>query len=119
MPLSNVAAVLWREWHAARGRPTRLGRRQVVAIGAPITVVWRATGPQTAALAIPPAVLQAWTARVSDTTMNTGDRLGLVAPDGHLLAGVARAGDATAIRLPASDSGLPWTLVVTRAIRRR
>jgi signal transduction histidine kinase len=30
-----------------------------------------------------------------------------------MLAGVARAGDATATRLPASDSGLPWALVVT------
>jgi len=114
--LSSAAAALWEEqrrgtWPSA----ARSGRRLVDGGGDSVTIVWRANAQasQVAALAVPPSVLRTWARRADADRTNTGDRLSVIGPEGQLLAGTARAADAAALRAQPSDTGLPWTLVLT------
>jgi signal transduction histidine kinase len=112
--LSTVAGALWDErrrgaWPGVE--PT--GRRLVVAGDTLVTVVWRTDGPRTAALAIPPAVLRVWAAHALDGSARTGDRLSLVTATGQVLAGLAPAADPATVKAQPSDTGLPWTVVLS------
>jgi signal transduction histidine kinase len=114
--LSSAAAALWEERQLGTWPPAaRSGRRLVDGGGDSVTIVWltNAQVSQVAALAIPPSVLRTWAARADADRANTGDRLSVIGPEGQLLAGTAPAADPAALRAQASDTRLPWTLVLT------
>ncbi len=105
---SAVADLMWNE----RQRESQ-PRRVVVVENTPVTVLWRAQGAKAAALAISPAVLRAWTGNAIANGPTAGVTLSVLAVSGELLAGPApRAGSAT-VKAPASETGLPWTLVLS------
>ncbi len=105
---SAVADLMWNE-RQREGQP----RRVVVVENTPVTVLWRTQGANAAALAISPAVLRAWTDNAIANGPTAGVTLSVLAVSGELLAGPApRAGSET-VKAPASETGLPWTLVLS------
>jgi len=111
---SAVANALWEEWKQARGEwlPT-LTRRLVVAQEMPVTAILRTAGVEATALAISPSVLRAWTQQAVESGPAAGEQLTLLAASGQVLAGPALAADSPAAKLPASETGLPWTLAIS------
>ena len=111
---SEVAAELWSQrqqglWPGREGS----GRRLVALNGTAIVAVWSSRGGLIEALAIPGAVVRTWLGRATATSTGAGDRLSLLAPSGSVVAGAPPATDGSAIRMPASETGLPWTVVLT------
>lgn len=105
---SAVADALWNE--RQRGDQAR---RLVLADNTPVTVLWRAQDSETVALAISPAVLRVWTERAIADDVNGATRLSLLAASGELLAGPAPLSGSAAMTASMSDTGLPWTLVLS------
>ncbi len=105
---SAVADVVWNE--RQRGDQSR---RLVVVENTPVTVLWRAQGTDATALAISPAVLRAWTDNAIANGPNAGARLSVLAVSGELLAGPAPSAGSATVKAPASETGLPWTLVLS------
>jgi len=98
---SAVADWLWNEWQRNRELPAS-GRRLVVGEA---TLLWRTPG---GVLAILPSVLRAWTIPIT-----AGEHLSLVTASGRLLAGPQPLNGPATVKLPASETGLPWTLVLS------
>ena len=102
-----VAAIL------SAGHPPEIrARRLIVVNGTPITVLWRAEGDHAAAVAISPAVLHAWVSGALDNGPYAGTFLSLLGLTGELLAGPAPKLGAPIVKASASETGLPWTLVI-------
>jgi signal transduction histidine kinase len=104
---STVAALL-----SASHPPESSARRLIVVDGTPVTVLWRADGERAAALAIPETVLNAWVSGALDDGPSAGAHLSLLGSTGELIAGPALKPDATVVRAPSSETGLPWTIVL-------
>ncbi len=104
---STVAAML-----SAGHPPESRARRLIVVDGTSVTVLWRAEGDRAAALAISPAVLHAWVGGVLDDGPQGGAHLSLLGSTGELLAGAAMKLGATVVKASASETGLPWTIVL-------
>ncbi|MBK5292281.1 MAG: GHKL domain-containing protein [Acidobacteriia bacterium] len=95
---STVADWLWMEWQRNRGEQLPVVGRQ--------TLLWRTSGAESVVIAIAPKILQRW-------VQGPGDRLSLVTATGDVLAGPPPAPGPATVKLPASETGLPWTLVLS------
>lgn len=104
---SSVAAML-----AAEHPSESSARRLIVVDGTPVTVLWRAEGDRAAALAISPTVLAAWVSGALDDEQRKGAHLSLLGSTGELLTGQAIKPGAPVVKASASDTGLPWTIVL-------
>jgi signal transduction histidine kinase len=105
---SAVADVVWNE----RDQKDH-SRRLVMVENTPVTVLWRAQGDRAAALAISPTVLQGWTDPASEHGPRAAARLSLLGPSSELIAGPAPRAGFAVVKAPASETGLPWTLVLS------
>ena len=65
-----------------------------------------------AALAISPAIVRAWADRATAAAPRAGIRLSVFAASGEVVAGIGLAPDSTTTKASASETGLPWTLVL-------
>ena len=106
---SAVADALWSE-HQSRDQPRQL----VLVEKTSVTVLWRIQATEAVALAISPALLRAWTERAIADRVNRAARLSLLTASGELLAGPAPLSGSAAVTAPMSDTGLPWTLVLSQ-----
>ena len=99
---SAVAEWLWDEWqrNGSEQRPM-FGRRRVQG---EITLLWGSEGD---VLAIAPSVVRAWTEETAE-----GERLSLLTDVGRLLVGAQPSSGPTVVTRAASETGLPWTLVL-------
>jgi len=83
--------------------------RRVVAVDAPVTVLWRADGAKIAAVAMAPSLVRAWLknagAGASGPVSLTTDS-GLVLTDGPPVSG------SEAVRRTTAEAGLPWNVIV-------
>ena len=104
---STVAAML-----SAAHPPESSARRLLVVDGTWVTVLWQAEGDRAAALAISPTVLHAWVRGALDDGPGAGAHLSLLGPTGELLAGPAVKPGAPVVKTSASETGLPWTIVL-------
>ena len=104
---STVAAML-----SAGHPPESRARRLSVVDGISVTVLWRADGGRAAALAISPTVLHAWVSGALDDGPRAGAQLSLLGSTGELLAGPAIKPGALVVKASASETGLPWTIVL-------
>jgi signal transduction histidine kinase len=105
---SAVADALWTE-----REPGDQTRRLVRVENTPVTVLWRAQDAEVVALVISPAVLRGWTERAIADDVNDATRLSLLGASGELLAGPAPLSGSAAVTASISDTGLPWTLVLS------
>jgi signal transduction histidine kinase len=104
---STVADVVW------NGREREKPPRQlVVAEHTSVTLLWRPNGIEASALAISPAVLHAWTKNAMANGPSSGARLSVLAASGEVLAGPVPLAISGTVKAPASETGLPWTLVL-------
>jgi len=106
---SNIADALWRE------RPTtRQGRRLMTTPDYSATALWRHMDGQEIVLVIGPSVLDGWVKRANGQVHEPGVRLSLLQANGGVVIG-DRPTEASApsIKAPASETGLPWTVVMT------
>ncbi|HEX8030220.1 MAG TPA: HAMP domain-containing sensor histidine kinase [Vicinamibacterales bacterium] len=87
-------------------------RLSVVVEGVPVTVLWRAEGDRASALAISPAVLHAWVGGALGNGARAAGHLSLLGSTGELLAGPAIKPGAQVVKASASETGLPWTVVL-------
>jgi signal transduction histidine kinase len=105
---SITAASLW-DQRAQVASPSRT----IDADGTLMTVLTRRQGTDTLALAIVPAVIDTWAAESLATVPTAGTALSLIGSGNEVLAGLIPSPGAAAVRSLASDTGLPWTLVVS------
>ena len=111
------SSVSERLWEAFRSDPVRAfhgARRRLVGIEpTPVTVLVRTSGEVIDVLAISPALLHLWLKRaLGAVSPGAGGRIALVGPSGELVAGGEAPNARAAVRLAASETGLPWTLAV-------
>lgn len=107
---SEAAEWLWAEWRLRTGS---LSKKTGGSVIEEVTVIWPepdTAGPLTV---ISPGVLRKWIDSLARTDFGTEHRLSLMALTGQILAG-SQPGPGTPVvrRLP-SETGLPWTLVVS------
>ena len=105
--LSDVADRLWAE--RSNRQDGVLSHRVVVTAGAAVTVLERLEEGKQVAVVIAPAVLERW-AQNAVAAPGSSPGLTLIAEPGHLLSGPPP--QPGALKLAASDTGLPWTLVL-------
>jgi len=105
---SDVAAAVWRD------RSSFDGRRVIVIDDSPFTVLSRRVGDGQVALVIGPVVLQEWTDAAVAQTRGSSVRLHLLHPDGRpLFTGEKPTSELPIVKSSASESGLPWTVVLS------
>ena len=107
---STVAGALWRERQQATPAPPLVG-----SVGMFATVLRRPGGGDTRALAVAPAVVHAWTVQALAAVPSAGTALSVVGAAGQLVVGPGPRVGAAEVRVAASETGLPWTLVVSQA----
>ena len=110
---SAVADWLWEEWKS--GRHTPQIPRAIVVESNTVTLLSQGSGADLAVLAILSPGLREWIARAVKGTSLTDTQVRLLADSGATLAGSALPVGQGALRLLKSDTGLPWTLVLTPA----
>ena len=105
--LSIVADAIWDERR-------RSGQRRpiVVAERTPVTVVWQGDADNATALAMLPSVLQPWVATISTESL-AGSELSVLGLNEDVLFGSAPAPGPTTVRALGSETGLPWTVVLS------
>jgi signal transduction histidine kinase len=104
---SAVAAMLSAE------HPSESSARRLIDVeGTAVTVLWRAENDRAAALAISPTVLRTWLSGAVDDPLRSSGRLSLLGAAGELLAGPEIEPGAPVVKASASETGLPWTIVL-------
>ena len=99
---SAVAAWLWGEWqrNGSEQRPMPGQRR----VQGETTLLWGLEGN---VLAIASSVVRVWTEETAQ-----GERLSLLTDAGQVLVGAQPSSGSTVVTRAASETGLPWTLVL-------
>ena len=105
--LSIAADAIWDD--RRRNGPLR---PIVVADRTPVTVVWQTDANKATALAVLPSVLRTWVATISTESL-AGSQLSVLGPNDDVLIGSTPAHGATTVRALASETGLPWTVVLS------
>ena len=105
--LSTAADAIWND----RRRNGQL-RPIVVADRTPVTVVWQTDADKATALAVLPSVLRTWVATISTESL-AGSQLSVLGPNDDVLIGSTPAPGPTTVRALASETGLPWTVVLS------
>lgn len=117
--MSRAADALWTEWRQSSGEQAAqlpVSRRRVLTVeNRSVTVVSVSSDERMIALAIPPHTLSSWAAQAIEGAPGRGHRLTLLTTSGQSVDGSLApdpAPSSSTVRLPAPDTGLPWTLVV-------
>ena len=108
---SAVAGWLWDEWQRNPANRFPASRRRLI-VGE-LTLVWGEAGAEALVFAISPSVLRTWMEKALRDA-STGDRLSLLTPAGHLLAGRQPPSGPEVVNRLASETRLPWTLVLSQ-----
>ncbi len=108
---SAVADWLWDEWQRNPADRLPLSSRRLVV--EEHTLLWCAAGAEALVIAISPPVLHAWMEKAFQGDLDPGDRLSLLSVSGQLLAGPQPPSGPARVTRPASETGLPWTLVLS------
>jgi len=100
-------------WKTSReGNLPSSGRRSVLLEGMPLTLVWQSRASQIDAILIGPTLLRAWTSNAATASTGTA-RLTLMTDSGEFLIGNAPDSGAHALSRTPSETGLPWTIVLS------
>jgi signal transduction histidine kinase len=111
--VSRAVDALWKERSRGTWPSNATSGRRLVAVGtAAVTVLWRSQGADTAVLALPPSALRAWSVAAMAPEARAGDRLAILGPDGHLLAGDSSPTQDDVLKATAAVTGLPWTIAL-------
>jgi signal transduction histidine kinase len=108
---SAVADWLWDEWQRNPAERLPLSSRRLVV--EEHTLLWRAAGAEALVIAISPSVLDTWMEKAFRGDPDPGDRLSLLSVSGQLLAGPQPPSGPARVTRAASETGLPWTLVLS------
>jgi len=114
LALAVAAEWLWDKWKpVSQGESRAAGRDSIEVDGRLVTVVWRGTADSLVGLiAGPRYVEREWLAGLRTILDAQGVRLALRDRDGRALLGIPPAAPAQLAQRAASDTGLPWTLLV-------
>ncbi len=111
---SEVGDWLWNESQRNRGERLPVSSRRLVVVDqTPMTLLGRTTGAEVVTLAILPSVLRTWMQQAMEGGPGTGEQLSLLTESGQVLAGPTPTSGTAAVKRPASETGLPWTLVLS------
>jgi signal transduction histidine kinase len=105
--LAEAAGWLWEQWQRDWKGHATSSRRLV---HGEVTLLWRSGTAEPVVLALPPSVLGAWTSELA-----AGEHISLITNEGRVLAGPEPPFGPAAVKLAGSETGLPWTLVLSPA----
>jgi two-component system phosphate regulon sensor histidine kinase PhoR len=77
------------------------------------TLITQSTDPKVSVLAVSPAGLDSWIAEALNAESSAGHRLSLLSSSGELLAGPEPSNGTGIVKRLASETGLPWTVVLS------
>lgn len=109
---SEIAGWLWDEW--SRNPAIRLPASTRRLVVADHTLLWQAMQKADVVVAIPPNVIRTWTRHAAQKAGAAGS-LTLLTPSGTAIAGPVPSTSRANVKLPFSETGLPWTLVLSPA----
>ena len=107
--ISEVAKWVWNEWNRNPSLRLPASTRRVVV--SEHTLLWRSVQGADVIVAIPPDLLRVWV-RDAEQAAGAGGSLALISESGAAIAGTAPEASPANVRLPVSETGLPWTLVL-------
>ena len=100
--------------HAVALSRSPLQTRRVIAVGgAAVTVISRVDDRQSVAVAIAPSLVSAWVGQATAEGLRKNARVSVLDPSGGIIHGAVAATATGAVRIPASETTLPWTVVVS------
>ena len=100
--------------HAVVLSRSPLQTRRVIAVGgAAVTVISRVDDRQSVAVAIAPSLVSAWVGQATAEGLRKSARVSVLDPSGGIIHGAVAATATGAVRIPASETTLPWTVVVS------
>jgi signal transduction histidine kinase len=79
----------------------------------PVTLLWQVRGATAVVLALSPTVVNSWLEDAGYAESTERARVSVVASSGEIVAGPAPSAAHSTVRASASDTGLPWTVVLT------
>jgi signal transduction histidine kinase len=108
---------LWEKWSALSKGDNPASRRHSMELeGRPLTLVWKATAEQLAGLIVGPRYLEReWIAGLLPILKSQNVRVSLKGRDDRPIWGELPAPAALQTQRAASDTGLPWTLLILSA----
>lgn len=108
---------LWEKWQAiSQGEDRASGWHSLEAEDRLITLLWKATKDRLVGLIAGPRYLERrWLSGLRHTLETSNVQLSLKDRDGHVVLGTPSAPPAQQAQRAASDTGLPWTLLVASA----
>ena len=107
---SAVADWLWNE--RQRNPEERFPASRSLMVGE-VTLILQSTGPDVTLIAVLPPVLSTWTEKALKANVGTGHQASLLTSSGQLMAGPKPPSGPTVVKRLASETGLPWTLVLS------
>jgi hypothetical protein len=110
---SAVADSLARDPGAVLSRSPVPSRRVIAADGAAVTVISRGDDRQSVAVAIAPSLLSAWVRIAIADGLHKDARVSVLDASGRIIDGPAAADHTGGVRMAASETTLPWTIVVS------
>ncbi|MEK7408093.1 MAG: HAMP domain-containing sensor histidine kinase [Acidobacteriota bacterium] len=117
--LATASAVewLWNRWKTGPDSEIAPAARHSLWVeGVPVTLLWRSSGERlTALVAGPRHQNQAWFDGFKPVLEAAGTRAALVGSDQRAHFGAVPANGVPRVQRAASETGLPWTIVVTNA----
>lgn len=110
MGFSRLGDWLRDEWQRNQRGPSLAAGSSVIDR---MTLITQSTGAAVSVVVISPGGLDAWIARALEAEVSTGHQLSLLTSSGDLLAGVQPPDGTGIVKRLASETGLPWTVVLS------
>ena len=111
---SAAGSWLWKDWQRSPGgRSLEVSRKLIVVDETPLILVRRQVDSEMVALVFLPSVIEAWIRKAVHATSIVREQLSFVSDAGEVLVGPEPPFAAAAVTHAASDTGLPWTLVLS------
>ena len=111
---SAAGSWLWKDWQRSPGgRSLEVSRKLIVVDETPLILVRRQVDSEMVALVFLPSVIEAWIRKAVHATSIVREQLSFVSDSGEVLVGPEPPFAAAAVTRAASDTGLPWTLVLS------
>lgn len=107
---STAASWLWDEWQ--RKSEEGLPASSSLMVGE-MTLIPHSKAPDVTVTAVSPAVLNIWTEAALGSNAGTGHQISLLTSSGQLLTGPHPPSGSAVVKRLASETGLPWTLVLS------
>jgi signal transduction histidine kinase len=107
---STAASWLWDVWQ--RNPEEDFSISGSLSVGE-MTLVPQFLGSQVSVIVVSPAVLDTWVEEALGADVDAGHKISLLTSSGHLLVGPQPTASAAAAKKSTSETGLPWTLVLS------